>query len=142
MINDIVTPVTGPYLGVAGLILAAVLTSVCSPASAAETDREARGRALVTMYCTDCHATENEGESPFPSAPRFRDLHLRYDVELLSEALVEGIVTAHPEMPQFEFDPDQAQDIILYLKSLEPKSSGDVGPKAWAPADEKPTKDQ
>jgi mono/diheme cytochrome c family protein len=77
------------------------------------------GRALVTMYCADCHATAATGESPLAIAPRFRELHLRYDVEFLSEALVEGIVTAHPEMPQFEFDPDQAAAIVAYLKSLE-----------------------
>jgi cytochrome c len=79
------------------------------------------GRALVTMYCTDCHATGATGESPLAIAPRFRDLHLRYDVEFLTEALVEGIVTAHPEMPQFEFDPDQAAAIVAYLKTLEPR---------------------
>lgn len=91
--------------------------------AAQEYDPVEDGRALVTMYCTDCHATEKTGESPFPTAPRFRDLHLRYDVEFLSEALVEGIVTAHPEMPQFEFDPDQAAAIIAYLKWLEPKKN-------------------
>ncbi|MEO6013676.1 MAG: cytochrome c [Devosia sp.] len=78
------------------------------------------GHALVTTYCTDCHATERTGDSPFPTAPRFRELYLRYDVDFLLEALVEGIVTAHPEMPQFEFDPDQANAIVAYLKSLEP----------------------
>jgi cytochrome c len=78
------------------------------------------GRALVTMYCADCHAIGTSRESPSNIAPRFRDLHLRYDVEFLSEALVEGIVTAHPEMPQFEFDPDQAAAIVAYLKTLEP----------------------
>jgi len=77
------------------------------------------GYALVTMYCTDCHATERTGDSPFLTAPRFRDLHLRYDVENLGEALVEGVVTAHDEMPQFEFDPTQAAAIVAYLKSLE-----------------------
>jgi cytochrome c len=84
------------------------------------------GHALVTMYCTDCHATEEVGESPFATAPRFRDLHLHYDVDFLSEALVEGIVTAHPEMPQFEFDPEQAAAIVAYLKSLEPIPSSDL----------------
>lgn len=87
---------------------------------AQEFDPVSEGHALVTMYCTDCHATEATGESPLAIAPKFRDLHLRYDVEFLSEALVEGIVTAHPEMPQFEFDPDQAAAIVAYLKSLEP----------------------
>lgn len=98
----------------------AVVAIGLSPAAFAEDDQVAVGHALVQMYCTDCHATESTGESPFAPAPMFRDLHTRYDVDLLSEALVEGIVTAHPEMPQFEFDPEQAAAIIVYLKSLEP----------------------
>jgi len=98
----------------------AVVAIGLSPAAFAADDQVEAGHALVQMYCTDCHATESTGESPFATAPKFRDLHMRYDVDLLSEALVEGIVTAHPEMPQFEFDPDQAAAIIVYLKSLEP----------------------
>lgn len=99
-----------------------VAISICCVAglAAQEFDPVENGRALVTLYCADCHATASSGESPLAIAPRFRDLHLRYDVEFLSEALVEGIVTAHPEMPQFEFDPDQAAAIVAYLKSLEP----------------------
>lgn len=78
------------------------------------------GRALVSMYCADCHAIGATGTSRLAIAPPFRELYLRYDVEFLSEALVEGIVTAHPDMPEFEFDPDQAAAIIAYLKTLEP----------------------
>ena len=99
-----------------GLMLA---TLIASPVTAQDSE-VAAGRALVEMYCSDCHATGLTGESPLSLAPRVRDLHLRYDVEHRAEALVEGIVTAHPEMPQFEFDPDQAAAIIVYLKSLEP----------------------
>jgi len=80
----------------------------------------AQGLTLAITYCAECHAIGATGDSPFPPAPHFRDLHLRYDVALLAEALVEGIVTAHPDMPEFEFDPDQADAIINYLKSLEP----------------------
>lgn len=83
----------------------------------------AAGKAVVEMYCADCHATGPSGESRLAIAPLFRELYLRYNVEDLSEALVEGIVTAHPEMPEFEFDPEQAQAIVDYLKSLEPAGS-------------------
>jgi cytochrome c len=79
------------------------------------------GGELARIYCADCHATGVTGESTYAPAPHFRDLNARYDVELLSEALVEGIVTAHPEMPEFEFDPDQAEAIIAYIKSLSPE---------------------
>lgn len=76
------------------------------------------GQQLTSTYCADCHATGPSGESPNPSAPHFRDLHQRYDVALLSEALVEGLYT-HPDMPEFEFDPEQAEAIISYIKTLQ-----------------------
>lgn len=81
------------------------------------------GRLLAETYCSDCHASGAEGESPFPAAPPFRSLPDRYDVRLLEEALVEGLVTGHPAMPEFEFEPHQARAIIDYLESL--AASGD-----------------
>ncbi len=102
------------------LALAAVAAVVL--AAPALADEIADGHQLVDEYCSDCHAVGATGDSPLAIAPRFRELYLRYDVEDLSESLVEGIVTAHPEMPEFEFDPLQAEAIVLYLKSLEPKS--------------------
>ncbi|WP_158626061.1 c-type cytochrome [Arsenicitalea aurantiaca] len=77
------------------------------------------GKALVETYCGACHATGLEDLGPHTAAPAFRDLHRRYDVADLAEALVEGLSSGHPEMPEFEFEPDQAEAIIAYLKSLE-----------------------
>lgn len=106
--------VTARYLAL-GCLLA-----LAAPAAGQEPDEVTRGRELVTTYCADCHAVGAEGTSPFPPAPLFRELYKRYDVEFLAEALVEGIVTSHPDMPEFEFDPGQATAIVAYLKSLEP----------------------
>lgn len=111
----------GKALPVRFVVIALTMSSALAGAAAAqEYDPVKAGHDLVATYCSDCHATEATGASPLPAAPLFRDLHQRYDVEFLSEALVEGIVTAHPEMPQFEFDPEQAAAIIAYLKTLEP----------------------
>jgi cytochrome c len=99
--------------------LAAVAATSAAPAKAEEmSDSAIFGLGLVTIYCSDCHAVREVGESPHAPAPPFRELHLRYEVEALAEALVEGIV-AHPDMPEFEFDPNQAEAIIAYLKTLE-----------------------
>ena len=38
---------------------------------------------------------------------------------ICEEPLAEGIITGHPTMPEFRFDPGQVGDIIAYLKSLE-----------------------
>ena len=45
--------------------------------------------------------------SPVPMglAPPFGDLSKRYPSENLAEALAEGIVTGHPAMPRFTFEP-------------------------------------
>jgi cytochrome c len=78
-----------------------------------------RGFAILQTHCARCHAVGRSGASPLPAAPPFRTLHERYPVESLQESLAEGIVTGHPDMPEFRFDPDQIGDIIAYLKSLE-----------------------
>ena len=66
-----------------------------------------------------CHAIGRQGESPMAKAPPFRDLHKRYPVENLQEALGEGIATGHATMPEFKFEPKQVDEIIDYLKTLE-----------------------
>jgi mono/diheme cytochrome c family protein len=59
------------------------------------------------------------GDSPHGQAPPFRVLHERYPVEQLAEAFAEGIVTGHPDMPPFVLSPNEIDDVIAYLKSLE-----------------------
>ena len=78
-----------------------------------------RGLLIVRTNCSRCHAVGKMGDSPLPIAPPFRTLHERYPVEDLEEPLAEGIVTGHPTMPEFRFDPGQVGDIIAYLKTLE-----------------------
>ncbi|MDP2803995.1 MAG: cytochrome c [Phreatobacter sp.] len=98
--------------------LAACLAVLPAPAAAANVQR---GQTLARTYCATCHAIDRTSPSPLTIAPPFRDLHRSYAVENLSEALAEGIMTGHPSMPQFRFDPDQIEDFIGFLKSLEPR---------------------
>ena len=78
-----------------------------------------RGFVILKTNCSRCHAIGKIGESPLKIAPPFRTLHERYPVEDLEEPLAEGIITGHPTMPEFRFDPDQVGDIIAYLKTLD-----------------------
>jgi cytochrome c len=97
----------------------ALLALVCGTHVSASDGRVARGRTLAQTNCARCHAVGRVGRSPLREAPPFRDLHTRYPVEDLAEALAEGIRTGHPGMPEFRFDPDQVDALIAYLKSLE-----------------------
>jgi mono/diheme cytochrome c family protein len=98
-----------PFLALALLMLAA----------GSRNSGVGRGRTLVDANCAGCHALGRAGASPTPAAPPLRDLHHRYPVESLAEALAEGLVTGHPGKPVFRFEPQEVDDIIDYLKSLE-----------------------
>jgi mono/diheme cytochrome c family protein len=78
-----------------------------------------RGLNIARANCARCHAIDKVSESPLKIAPPFRTLHERYPVTDLQEPLAEGIVTGHPTMPQFRFDPDQVRDLVAFLKTLE-----------------------
>lgn len=89
-----------------------------SPAFAAS-PAEQRGKTFALTNCARCHSIDRVTRSPLKIAPPFRTLHLRYPVETLGEALAEGIETGHPTMPAFQLDPDQINDLLSYLKTLE-----------------------
>ncbi|MEQ8249373.1 MAG: cytochrome c [Alphaproteobacteria bacterium] len=104
-------------------ILAGVVTVLCvlvvDPGTAQTLRDAAAGLAIAKMHCARCHAVDTDGQSPLSIAPPFRDLHKRYPVESLEEALAEGIVTGHSDMPQFRFEPDEVESLIAFLKTLE-----------------------
>ncbi|WP_299716875.1 cytochrome c [Tardiphaga sp.] len=89
-----------------------------SPALAAS-PAEQRGKTFALNNCSKCHSIDHVTQSPLKIAPPFRTLHTRYPIEMLAEALAEGIVTGHPTMPEFRLDPDQINDLLAYLKTLE-----------------------
>ena len=99
-----------------GILVGVAVICSLSPSAA---DNPQQGRRLALTYCARCHAIDRVSPSPLKIAPPFRRLHERYPVEMLQEALAEGIVIGHPTMPQFRFDADQVGDFIAFLKSLE-----------------------
>lgn len=79
----------------------------------------ARGQELAVNYCGGCHAVDRTDPTPNPEAFAFRDLHDRYPVESLAESLAEGIMTGHPDMPQFAFSAEDVTAITAYLNSIQ-----------------------
>lgn len=110
------------------VIVAAVASLIAltaiAPQEPQRTPSIRRGERLVTTHCASCHAVGPLEESPRRGAPPFRALGQRYPIRHLEEALAEGIVTAHPDMPEFTFSSEETADIVAYLESL---PSGDGG---------------
>ena len=84
------------------------------------------GGNLVRLRCAGCHAVELTGDSPMKAAPPFREMGRTYPVRDLQEALAEGLVTAHPAMPQIELEASEVADVIAYLESV--SGTGGGGP--------------
>jgi mono/diheme cytochrome c family protein len=74
-----------------------------------------RGRIIAETYCGDCHATGPTGESPIAEAPPLRSFHDRWPVEHLAEALAEGIMVGHEEMPEFRMTAAEIDAFLAYL---------------------------
>ena len=81
----------------------------------AATPAEQRGKTFALTNCARCHSIDRVTQSPLKIAPPFRILHKRYPIETLAE----GITTGHPTMPEFQLDPDQINDLLSFLKTLE-----------------------
>jgi mono/diheme cytochrome c family protein len=111
-----------------GLALLLLLLPIAE-ARAADADL-ARGRTLLQRHCAGCHAVGTTGRSPNLAAPPFRELHRRYPVENLAEALAEGIIVGHPAMPEMRFAPTDVNAIIAYLRSIQTEQAARAAPPA------------
>lgn len=98
----------------AGLLLASAL------ASAAAAQEVEDGRRLAENLCQRCHAIGESGESANSEAPPFREIAGRYSIWSLQEALAEGILVGHPDMPQFTLGPDEINALLSYWDTLTP----------------------
>jgi len=100
-------------------MLRALAVLVLLAAGAAHADDPARGQRLAREHCAACHAIGRTDASPRAGVPALRDLHRRYPVEQLAEALAEGIVTGHPDMPEMAFPAADVFALIAWLRTLE-----------------------
>lgn len=102
----------------AALATVMALFPVQRAAGAVEAD-VAAGRALAKARCSACHAVGPEGASPLAKAPHFRELGKHYPLDDLAEALAEGIVAGHPDMPSTPWEPEEIDRLIAYLKIIQ-----------------------
>lgn len=79
----------------------------------------AAGKAIAGP-CAACHAIGVRGASPDRNAPPFRSLARKYPLENLQEGFAEGIFVGHSDgMPTFRLSPEQIQDFLNYLRSIQ-----------------------
>jgi len=101
--------------------------SLALPARAEDVSPSA-GRQLAITRCGRCHAVGRTDDSPNPRTPRFRDLGARFPFDGLRDALVQGMIVGHPEMPIQHLTAVESGDLVAYLRSLQkPRGRGPRG---------------
>ncbi|WP_300393655.1 cytochrome c [Henriciella sp.] len=112
----------------ATILLTAALCACSGPANdepeattgdVTETGLVAQGRQIAEKNCAECHALDATSDSTHEQAPPFRTLSQRYPIDSLQEALAEGIVVGHEDMPEFSFDPDDIDALIAFIESIQ-----------------------
>jgi mono/diheme cytochrome c family protein len=103
-----------------GIALPAMLAAGALAETTSElTAQQRRGEALLARLCAGCHAIGRTGVGPHPEAPLFRALSRRYKIEALEEALAEGLISGHPDMPEFQFTAQEVGDVVAYLNAIQ-----------------------
>lgn len=102
-----------------GLTLAAAILALSSEALAQDADIEA-GAAYAKQVCAACHAVlPGEQGSPLPQATPFQSVANTPGMTEL--ALTVWLQSSHPTMPNIVLEPDDMQNVVAYIRSLESK---------------------
>ncbi len=99
--------------------IAALLALPLLCASARAQDPVDHGRALAQEFCAKCHAIGKTGKSPHEEAPPFRKLGQIFDLDTFPGAMIHGLSSNHPDMPQFDLTTQDARDLRDYLRTIQ-----------------------
>lgn len=105
---------------VAAVIAATLTVGGVAPAGGSELSR---GEAIAVQRCGFCHAVDAKSPSPHKITPPFRDLHQRFPIDMLREAVRTGIVSGHDEMPMSQYSIEDAKALVGYIDSLSPTNA-------------------
>jgi mono/diheme cytochrome c family protein len=101
------------------LSIAGIALPACSPRPAMPLPIPS-GREIAERKCASCHAIGDNDSSPNPIAPPLRSLYRRYPVDGLREAFASGMEVGHRDMPRFTLAPAEIDQLVNYLRSLNP----------------------
>lgn len=79
-----------------------------------------QGGAYAEQRCAGCHAIGMNDASPRANAPPLRDFFKRYPRDGLRVAFMNGLHMGAPDMPVFRLSAEEADQLIAYLRSVDP----------------------
>jgi mono/diheme cytochrome c family protein len=84
-----------------------------------------RGSVIAKRWCASCHVVASEQASASADAPSFFDVaRRRTDKKKLGNFLMDP----HPPMPDMHLSRKEIDDIVSYIRSLDPRPQPPVEP--------------
>ncbi len=99
-----------------GLVIALTLgASAATPAGAGDV---AHGKVIAKRWCASCHVVASDQASAQSDAPSFADVARR---RIDRKQLAQFLADPHPRMPNMNLSRKEIDDIVSYIRSLDPR---------------------
>lgn len=97
------------------ILMAGLFALPCVSALAADVPR---GKMIAARWCSACHVVASDQKNASADVPSFADIALRRsDAKKLGNFLVDP----HPKMPDLHLTRSEIDDIVAYIRSLDPR---------------------
>lgn len=78
-----------------------------------------RGEAIAKRWCVNCHVVSPEQTTAKVDVPTFADIARRRPDD---RALSSFLVKPHPPMPDLSLTRQEIEDVVAYIRSLDPSA--------------------
>ncbi len=102
-------------MGVARALVACGVMAVSGVAVAGDARQ---GATIARRWCAACHVVDPAQTSAFADAPSFSDIALRRTDR---RQLANFLANPHPPMPDMHLSRKEIDDIVTYIRSLDPR---------------------
>ena len=88
------------------------------------------GATIAQRWCAECHVVSGEQASAFADAPSFGDIARRRPDR---KEIANFLANPHPPMPDMHLSRSEIDDIVTYIRSLDPRPAPSNGDGKDAP---------
>ena len=98
--------------------LASALVSLLVVGAPALAGDARHGGAISQRWCAECHVVSGDQSSAFADAPSFGDIARRRTDR---KEIANFLANPHPPMPDMHLSRSEIDDIVTYIRSLDPR---------------------
>lgn len=105
-------------------LLGGAFASLSASAFAADAKH---GKTIAARWCAACHVVASDQKSASADVPPFADIALR---RTDPKALANFLADPHPKMPDMHLSRREIDDIVAYIRSLDPRPGAPREPES------------